>query len=457
MQSLQPFNRHCVNVRYELNVTESPVPAPLIDTLQSLWHLAPPGPDNLFSYRTFIELCDICERFYPPTHSKDALGIALHTALRALGLPCTLPTEKQTLGLSVADAAKRLDQAFRQTKASRVHLCPLDCADDLPSLEFGPAVVRKFSTTELEDLIDVQRLQRRYPSWKFDGNSFASFTWLVVREAVPIDGEAGKRAVPFFYTNINQDFGAIEPHRRQFPAAVEAALFALLLAPWEDWVDDIEIDWRAFRIPWVYTTDDDLFVAHSVPPRSDTLSWKPCIFTDAYGEQSEDECPEYFSLSNRAKAAPSWITHERWTTLERAREALLFGSPIAHFLNRAFLSNGIDEFLAHITVIEAGLGTNVDHDIGQRSKIKGKNPGATERVALRLSSLLRDGAAGEDYRRLFKSRSDFIHGRTLNTIPSTDRALVRKLARRVAVELVMKAASEPALPRESFLEHLLNA
>jgi len=195
-------------------VTESPVPAPLIDTLQSLWHLAPPGPDNLFSYRTFIELCDICERFYPPTHSKDALGIALHTALRALGLPCTLPTEKQTLGLSVADAAKRLDQAFRQTKASRVHLCPLDCADDLPSLEFGPAVVRKFSTTELEDLIDVQRLQRRYPSWKFDGNSFASFTWLVVREAVPIDGEAGKRAVPFFYTNINQDFGAIEPHRR---------------------------------------------------------------------------------------------------------------------------------------------------------------------------------------------------------------------------------------------------
>jgi hypothetical protein len=34
--------------------------------------------------------------------------------------------------------------------------------------------------------------------------------------------------------DLGRDFGAIEPHQKRFATAVEAALFPLLLAPWED-------------------------------------------------------------------------------------------------------------------------------------------------------------------------------------------------------------------------------
>lgn len=437
-------------------MTDSPTPPALTNAIADLWRLTPPGPDNLFTAPTFKQLCETCEQLYPPVRSPDALGIALHNALRALGLPCSLPPGKQGLGLAADDAANRLDQAFRKTSTSRVHLCPLDCADELPSLAFGQATVRMFSASELAVLIDLPRLQRSHPMWKFDGDRLASFTWLVVKEEAALDGEPGKRAVPFFYTSIDEDLGAIEPHQQPFPPAVEAALFTLLLAPWEDWVEYTEMDWRAFRAPWVYTIDDDIFPAHPVPPLADTLGWEPCIYTDSYGEPVEAERPVCLPISDRAKDAPSWISQQSWATVESARRALLFGNPIAHFLIRAFVSRGIDEFLAHISVIEAGLGTRVDHHARERQKIRGANPGATKRVATRLSTLLGESASADDYLRLFDSRSAFLHGRTLDAIPSSDRVLARKLARRAAAELVKAAASEPTLPRETFLQRLLD-
>lgn len=73
--------------------------------------------------------------------------------------------------------------------------------------------------------------------------------------------------------------------------AVEAALFALLLAPWEEWVQYADIDWRAFRVPWIYTTDGDVFAHRSTLPSPDTLSWKPFIYTDRYGDEVESERP----------------------------------------------------------------------------------------------------------------------------------------------------------------------
>ena len=45
--------------------------------------------------------------------------------------------------------------------------------------------------------------------------------------------------------------GEIEPHARKFPIAVEQALFALLLTPWEDLVGHADLNWRAFQTPWV--------------------------------------------------------------------------------------------------------------------------------------------------------------------------------------------------------------
>jgi hypothetical protein len=432
-------------------------PPALIEAIAELWRLPPPGPENLLAAQAFTHLRQTCEQLYPTAGSKDALSFALHHALRAFGLPCGLPSDKQHLSLSTEDAAYRLDQAFCTTQTSRIHLCPLDCADTLPPLAFGQASVRMLTASELEALVNLPQLQRNYPSWKMDSQRLASFTWLIVEEEARLIGEPGQRAMPMLYENLDQDFGAIEPHQQRFPPAVEAALFTLLLAPWEQWVQYNDIDWRPFRTPWVYTTDNDVFTQRPVPPSSDTLSWEPCIYHDRYGDEVESERPVDFPLSDAAADAASWVNDAAWAEVLGAKRALIFGSPVAHFLIRAFLSSGIDEFLAHITVIEAALGTRIDHDARNRPKLKGDNPGATSRVAIRLSALLGDKAHSTDFRCLFDARSEFLHGRTMRSIASSDKVLARKLARQVARELVKVATCEPTLPREVFLQRLLDA
>lgn len=288
-------------------MTMTAAPPALIEAIAGLWRLPPPGPENLLTAQVFTHLRQTCEQLYPTAGSDGALSFALHHALRAFGLPCGLPSDKQHLALSTEDAAYRLDQAFRNTQTSRVHLCPLDCADTLSPLVFGPASVRTFTASELEALVNLPQLQRNYPSWKMDSQRLASFTWLVVKEEARIIREPGQRAVPVLYESLDRDFGAIEPHQLRFPPAIEVALFTLLLAPWEQWVQYTDIDWRPFRTPWVYTTDNDVFPHRPAPPSSDTLSWEPCIYVDKYGDEVESERPVNLPLSEAAADAVSWV------------------------------------------------------------------------------------------------------------------------------------------------------
>lgn len=130
-----------------------------------------------------------------------------------------------------------------------------------------------------------------------------------------------------------------------------------------------------------------------------------------------------------------------------------------HFLNRAFLTDGIDEFLAHITVVEAALGLSIDYVAGSRPRLpSGKNPNATARVAVRLSALLGESGVGNDFKRLFDARSNFLHGRNMPPISSKDRKLARQLARRAVVALMKGALAIPTpASREEYLHDLLVA
>ncbi|MDA9506534.1 hypothetical protein XI09_18240 [Bradyrhizobium sp. CCBAU 11386] len=51
----------------------------------------------------------------------------------------------------------------------------------------------------------------------------------------------------------------------------------------------------------------------------------------------------------------------RWEIFQKARQSPLFEGPVSHFFVRAFLADGIDEVLAHMTAIEAALGLNSDY------------------------------------------------------------------------------------------------
>lgn len=272
----------------------------MLTAMTDLWRLRPPGPDNILAHPAFVRLRETCRDGYPNAGKKGP-AFALSTALRALGLPCHLQKDTAHLALPVEEAAKGLDAALRATRARRIHLAPLDLAADLPPLAFGPARVCRLSADELRGVIDLPRLRRLYPRQDFDAGRVSGFHWLIVEEVVVLEWEPEERAVPVLFMDLSQDLGRIEPHKGRFPTALEEALFFLLLAPWENWSTMQEVDWRGFRVPWVYTIDSDIFVRPGSPLSPDTLSWEDRVYDDGYGGTYEEERPVELHLEEEAK------------------------------------------------------------------------------------------------------------------------------------------------------------
>jgi hypothetical protein len=363
----------------------------------------------------------------------------------------------KSLALPSHEAARRLDEAFRRREGRRIHLCPLDLADDLPTISFGPARIRRFSADEFLDAVDAPRLGRVFPGMTFDAERFSQFHWLVVEERVTLDAEPEARALPFLFMELRQDLGRIEPHKGRFPKAVEDALFFALLRPWEDWSTMLEVDWRGFRVPWVYTLDDDLFVRPQAPPSPDSLSWEPYIIDVGNDKTIEIERPVCLPLEDAAIPALKLNDDAAWSATSSARLSPLFETPIAHFFVRAFLTEEMDEVLAHITTIEAALGLRADYGGPGRPKPdRHKGVGATKRLAARVAALLGGSVFARQYEDLFNVRSAFLHGRAMDAISTNERVLARKLARQVVCALLQTAAGSVIGSREAHLETLLD-
>jgi hypothetical protein len=230
----------------------------------------------------------------------------------------------------------------------------------------------------------------------------------------------------------------------------------LILAPWEEWSTMQEVDWRGFRIPWIYTVDEDLFIRPATPPSADSLTLEPWIVDDD-GEDLELERPTELPLSDDARSGLALLTDQAWRHLETARATQLFETPIAHFLVRAFLSDGIDEVMAHMTAIEAAVGLEMDHKAFMRPKPDPhKGVTATNRVAARIGALLKDKSSVQAYKELFELRSQFVHGRGgLQKMSTPQRVLARSLARSVAAGIVDLALQGPR-PRVDVLSDLLD-
>ncbi|MBX9828017.1 MAG: hypothetical protein K2Y27_23860 [Xanthobacteraceae bacterium] len=428
----------------------------MISAMSELWRLRPPGPDNILAHPAFVRLREVCRDGYPNAGKKGP-GFALATALRALGLPCNLQKDATHLALPVEEVAVGLDAALRATHAKRVHLAPLNLAADLPPLAFGSAKLCRLTAEELRALVDERRLKRFFQRQDFDAERFSEFYWLVVEETVPLDQEPEARAVPVLYMDLSQDLGRIEPHKRRFPGAVEEALFFLMLAPWESWSTMTEVDWRGFRVPWVYTVDSDIFVRPNSPPSPDTLSWEDRIYDDGYGGTYEEERPVELRLEHDVETElPMW-DQSRWTIVEKAKQSVLFETPIAHFLVRAFLADDVDELLAHITTIEAALGLRADYAKSFRiAPDRHKGMRATSRMRGRVAGLLGDRRYADQYERLFNVRSAFLHGRAMTDISTEEQVMARSLARQVVEALILATQAGPVPSREDFLDGLLD-
>jgi hypothetical protein len=218
-----------------------------------------------------------------------------------------------------------------------------------------------------------------------------------------------------------------------------------------------EVDWRGFRVPWVYTVDSDIFVRPSSPPSADTLNWEDRVYDDGYGGTVEVERPLEFRLSDEAKTEVVVWDPDRWAVVEQAKRTVLFETPIALFLVRAFLAEGVNEFLAHITLIEAALGLQADHRKSIRiAPNRHKGMPATKRMRGRLAGLLGDRRYADQYETLFNVRSAFLHDRTMAAISTNERVLARSLASKVVEALILATQAGPISSREEFLDTLLD-
>lgn len=422
----------------------------ILTALDRVWRIAPPGPDNLLSDARFLALAEALTR----RTKTDKAVFALSNALRSLGLPCYMSKGRAPETVDLASVTERLVDSFSATTTRRRHLCPLELADDLPAVMFGPARIASFSAAELESLLDGERLSRAYPTRPVDYGRLAQLQWLVIEETVEIDPQPEARAVPVLYMRMDRDFGAFDPHARRYPAIVEQVLFCLLLAPWEDWSTMLEVDWRGFRLPWIYTVDDDLAVRPLPPPDADGLAFETTGYVDDWGETVEYERPSILNLEDEAGARLAQHVGDTWPKLEASRGSDLFVTPVEHFTVRAYASEGIDELLAQMTVLEAALGEEADHSRALRPKPQ-RDLGATERMARKTEGLLGDRTAADDYKALFDLRSRFVHGRAgLGTISTDQRIIARRLARRTAACLLDLAVAG-APPRVDVLAQLL--
>lgn len=412
--------------------------------VSELWGVDFSGNLNIPDQPEFAQLRAVCLHDFPDTGSMG-MNIALTSALISLGAPCELQPDTAHLSTTAEDAAKALASAFRATHARRLHLAPLDLAHDFPPLSFGPARVGRLEPDELHTLIDADRLKRFFPQTVFDAERFSEFHWLIVEESVRVNKDPSVRAVPALSMNFSQDLGRIEPHKGRLPCPLEDALFFLLLAPWEDWVLYQEIDWRGFRIPWAYTVDHDLFVRPKEPPRPDSLHWDFRTHDDGCGNIVEYETPMDFYICDNATAELATWSEDRWAAVQYVKASAFFKTPIQHFLVRAFLDEGIDEFLAHITTIEAALGLRTDY--------RGKGS-ASQKMRQRIANLLNDASWAEKYRELFDIRSAFLHGRSVDEISTQQRIAARSLARRVVDQLIHVVQGADLSRRDAFLEEM---
>lgn len=428
----------------------------LVAALQALWDIPPPGPQNLWSSREFVALKELLTKRYRSGKSTFGLEASIGNALRSLGLPCSTPHLLNQPMPDMDKVAAVLAHEFQRTTTRRRHFCPLDLADELPSFQFGNARMGRFAAAELEVLFNAPRLERCYPGIRLDAQRLSQFHWMIVEEDLAVRGESGNRQFSWLDFPFGKDLGEIVPHSGRFPAAVERALFFLLLAPWEDWAEMTEVDWRGFRLPWVYTLDNDLFASPPPPPLPERLSWEPYSHQVDHDEWEESERPMWLRTWATAEDVRQAL-QARWALLLAAstQTSELFSTPVEHFLVRAFLSDGIDEVMAHLIMIEAALGAEADHR--RKLRLTGDNydESPTRRVAARLSAAIDEPGAAKEYLDLYDMRCTYVHGRREGRVISTQqRVLARRLAREAANALVGLAQAQQS--REIVLLDLLN-
>lgn len=426
------------------------VPRAFLKVFNQLWSL----PVNMefgdvINTPVFKALCDyIHVNCYSEVKSIND-KICLAQGLFALGVPCFFNQDSPLVNSHAKRVAKKCYQSLMQRRTRVRYLCPLDCAGVLPSVTFGNATIKIYDPTELDALVNSKRI-RRHPDYKApDTVKLSYFQWLVVEIKIDLPPRFQQR----YMTNPTMDFrkyGTLYPYKNHYPKDVESALFLLMLAPWEKWLDEHDLNWRPFDIPWVHTIHDDIFEWQRPILDASTLTWYPDFRYDSNGEVIELEEPyERNNLATEDKLN-NFLSKEFRNNLTKAIKNGLINAPAQHQFIKAFISLDIDAFLANIIVIDACMGsTHAEHK--KITDKRYKKLGPTGCLKYRLVGLLEDKSVIDTMGTLYDYRSRYVHGDDIAEIESNVPLQARTLTRKMLVKIIFLTDQNPTLTREAFL------
>ena len=257
--------------------------------------------------------------------------------------------------------------AFERSQVRRTYLAPIECAVfNVTSVGLRNFEIRKFTEQELQTLLtsDVNAVFYEYAA--IETNDLADYWFIRAEEQVPLLDELEKPVVDgpeirFDYTSL--------------PRPIEHAVQALALYDWrhhmlEGYPDsDRGKGWFRFNLPFVLVLDDNLLGVPSRAPDLSVLSKEVRVIEIDDGHEIEIEEPErgateYETTSFEsffARVGPPLETarrlHGTWPFIEIA---------LGYFV-KAFLSEGPEQLLWHITVLDALLGRKVSKYEDDRS------------------------------------------------------------------------------------------
>jgi hypothetical protein len=310
----------------------------------------------------------------------------------------------------LVNAEKLLEEylaSINRTDYKIRYFAPIDAIDfGVPVLDFGEFSIKKLSIKEIDDLFENDRRKVFYPSSIIQSKHLADYWCLDVTARM----SRTSRDMPAdwdFSPSFNNEVSS-------FPKPVENALKRLVLFDWQmlqqigEPSNGVEMRWEPgkgwcrFNVPAVLSITDDLF-AHlgnstAIPPIDEEPRYM--------GESGEEEIwvPSYLSMSDEERTQltnlvrrlndliPRLTCHKKWRFLDVA----------LGFLVKAFFSEGLEQLLWHIAVVETLVGED-KYGLTELLKnrvaiIMGRTKGERETIRTAFSNL-------------YAFRSNLVHGK----------------------------------------------
>ena len=307
--------------------------------------------------------------------------------------------------------------AFERREKTLTYLIPLELIEfHEREYDFGWFKVKRFPKQELDAVLEQEIALQFFPLAVTNTELLSRYWWLVVKEQTEIP-ERDKWHIDL------TSLGKVRFSANTFPDKVNEALLRLALFDWElgrnvrGKGEDLERHWSRFEAPFAIVVTDDQLERLSIAPNLNRLNLVPYVDPETREEigelpffdfpMGEKESEHFRSMVTEYDSMLSALANvpKRWNFLNVARS----------FFLKAFFSDGMEQLLWHIVVVEAL--------VGERSE------GLTEKLASRISITLeatdeRRQSMRRDFKELYTFRSNMVHGNTVE-----DKVMVGHLRR----------------------------